>query len=140
MQLNFNTVELRVCYNIFCLTHFFQAYAFFTIRFPELAEFIFIFEGWKDWLQRSPFISFPILKGARFEWENVLEINQISAEWIIVKPAECRCELVKAAGERHQEGVEVTEAPRRDLQRNALIGANCQLTAFLNDLPGFSVH
>lgn len=31
------------------------------------------------------------------------------------------------------------EAPQRDLQRNALIRANCELTAVLNDLPGFSV-
>lgn len=102
MQFNFNTGELRVCYKIFCLTHFFQAYGFFfVIHFTELAEFIFIFEGWKDWLQRSPFVSFLILKRARFEWENVLEINQISAEWIIVKTTKCRCEFVKAAGEGH---------------------------------------
>lgn len=29
------------------------------------------------------------------------------------------------------------EAPQRGLQRNELIRANCELTAFLNDLPGF---
>lgn len=30
------------------------------------------------------------------------------------------------------------EALQRDLQRNELIRANCELTAFLNDLPGFN--
>lgn len=66
----------------------------------------------------------------------MLEINHISVKWIIVRTTKCRCEFVKAAGEQDQEGVEVIEALQSDLQRNELIRANCELTVFLNDLPG----
>lgn len=50
-------------------------------------------------------------------------MNQLTAEWIIVKTTKCRCEFAKAAREQNQEGVEVTEALQSDLQRNESIRA-----------------